>query len=290
LLFIALIAPQWAAEAYAGFPSLTFQSAHLAGNLPGAGRSGPLILAVRVLELLSGQAGLLSPLIAVFTTIYLIKGKGDAASVLKIAVLLPMTAALIAGFFTHPEQNWAALGHPMAGPMVMAALRNRYGQAERQRRRIAWTTAVYVSVVAVFALVHVHCVYPILPLPPDRDPTSRLHGWSALRVLEKHIEKTDAAVCDNYGLAAELAWQLRAGKYRDRPMTSLDRGDVPPSGDWLLLEQQNDYGHYNVPKACERVEPLSSICLLRPDGGEWDKVDVSIGYNCTATSADQSRR
>jgi 4-amino-4-deoxy-L-arabinose transferase-like glycosyltransferase len=278
LLGLALVLPYIVAEAVAGFPAVSFQLAHLRGELPGATDTGPLIAAARIGEVVGGQAGLLSPLIAIFLVIYLVSVHSEESPLLKTAVLLPMAATCMAALFCHPEQNWAALGHPMAGPMVVFALHHSF-QSRGLRLRV-WSSAVLASVIAVFVIVHAHTLHPILPLPPERDPTSRLHGWSDLKSLDDRLQSIDAVVCDNYALAAEFSWQLRERIPANVTVTSPDRSPLPSPGDWLLLSQEGDFGRETLAVTCSKTVLLTSIPLKRPDGAVWDMVRVSMGRDC----------
>lgn len=277
---LVLLLPYGAAEIRSGFASTSFQLSHLAGRLPGAEQDTPFIAAIRIIEVLSGQIGLLSPLVAGFLGVYLLRIRDDISLLLKAAVLLPIFAAIIAGFFTHPEQNWASLGHPLTGPMVVAGLHHLFPKAGKARQRALWSAGTALSVVAVFVIVHVHSLRPILPLPPPKDPTARLHGWSALKRLAAAVETADAVVCDNYGLAAELDWELRGRRNSTPVITSPDRNPLPAAGNWLLVSQENDFGGGTLPTACAEISPLMAIPLTLPNGREWDRVLVFYGTDC----------
>ena len=279
LLFVALVLPYLIGEARAGFPSVSFQAAHLAGKLPGSEDRGPFIVAIRLLEVLSGQLGLLSPLVAIFAVGYALRVRDRVSPVLSLALFLPMAAAAIAGLFTHPEQNWAALGHPFAGPMVVLFWTRRREMNPNPRAR-TWLVATAASVVLIFAAVHLHAKYSMLPLPPGKDPAARLHGFDALSVLEEPLRNVDAAVCDNYGLAAALYWQLRDRGAREKPVVSPDRSHWPAPGNWLLLIQENDFGNTALPGVCEETRSLPDISLRRSDGAIWDTVHVAVGRAC----------
>ena len=280
LLFVALVLPYLIGEARAGFPAVSFQTAHLAGRLPGSEDNRPFIVAIRLLEVLSGQLGLLTPLVAIFAVGYALRVRNRASTVLSLALFLPMVAAATAGLFTHPEQNWAALGHPFAGPMVVLFWMRRRESNPHARAR-TWLTVTAVSVVLIFALIHLHAKYSLLPLPPDKDPAARLHGFEALSVLEEPLRGADAAVCDNYGLAASLYWQLRDRGAREKAVVSPDRASWPAPGNWLLLVQENDFGNTSLPIVCEELRGLPDIALRRADSAIWDTIHVALGSRCS---------
>ena len=150
-------------------------------------------------------------------------------------------------------------------------------------RHTAWVAAAVLTCALIIALLHAHAYRPFLPLPLKRDPVSRLHGWERLRDLEAHVAKVDKVVCDNYGLAAEVAWQLRHLK-RDVSIIALNRDPKPNSGDWLLLEQQGEWGDASLSVTCKRVSKMPDVPLVNPAGKLYDIVKVSIGDNCHTAS------
>lgn len=280
-LFFILVLPYVVAEIRLGFPSVSFQSAHLTGRLPGDDLIAPLTGLMHVGEILSGQIGLITPLVAVFFAIYLLRVRTETSIVLKTAVLAPMLATVIAGFFTHPEQNWAAVGHPLVGPAAVSGLIHRYKPSTRPSRMRAWSLALFLSVFAVFIVIHLHALYSVLPLAPDKDPAARLHGWRALRPLSSMLNDADAAVCDNYGLAAELDWELRSSPNKNFVVTSPDRNSPPEPGNWLLLSRKNDSARAELLRMCRKTIPAAEIHLRRPDGLIWRKILVFKGFDCS---------
>jgi hypothetical protein len=119
-------------------------------------------------------------------------------------------------------------------------------------------------------------------LPAERDPVSRLHGWSDLSARAIALPRARSRriwVCDNYGLAAELAWSLRSRP--DAPaIFSADRGASPPPGDWLLLDELGDWGGAAVPSGCERHTSIATLRARHPDGEVVRRVEVGLGGGC----------
>lgn len=276
LLLGALVAlPFLAAEARAGFPSFSFQLAHLRGALAwGAGPGGAVAAAAGLGALVAGQAGLLTPLVAFFA----VKGCArsaehePAARILAASFLVPLVAAGIAACFTHAEQNWASLGHPAAALLAIRAVRN----GPRTR---AWIAALVGSAAAVTVAIHVHALSPFLPIPPDRDPAARLQGHEQLRVLAPRIAAADGVLSDNYGLAALVAWELRGVAAPDR-ILSADRGALPRPGRWLLLDEAGDFGRASLPDRCASLAIIPPLLVRRADGAIVRRIDVSLGAGC----------
>ncbi len=280
VLFGGLVLPHIVASAYKDFASFNFQALHLLGKLHGVSENSFLIVVSRLGEVIGGQLGLLTPPIFFFLVIYCCREQTGRSLILKTALLLPILSTSFAALFTHPEQNWACLGHPLAGPMSVSGFVH-FCSGKRSVYRIKAifaTTLVFAA--AVFLIVHMHSLYSFLPLVPDRDPTSRLHGWKALGVLNNEIDNVDAVVCDNYGLAAQFSWHLRSDLKRDFPVIGADRNSLPENGVWLLLSQQNDFGRAELKINCDSITQLTIIKLRRVDGQVWDRVSVAIGTNC----------
>jgi 4-amino-4-deoxy-L-arabinose transferase-like glycosyltransferase len=273
-----LAAPYAVAELAAGAPSLSLQLDHLGGALSPDG-GGALAILGRLGELLGGQLGLLTPPIAILLALSFgrpARGNGPLRA-LQVAALLPLAATALAALGTHPEQNWAALGHPFAAVAAVAAAEARF-----PRRRAAWLAAAGGTAIAAAIAVHVHALSPFLPLPPERDPVSRLHGWDGLRAVDPLVAGKATVVCDNYGLASELAWRYRHEPDAP-PIASLDRPSRLPAGRWLLLDERGDPGGRAIdPAPCAPKRRISRVDLARADGAVVRRVDL---YACESISA-----
>lgn len=284
LTALLVAAPHLVAVASSGFFAVSFQLDHLLGRLSGGGSLGALSFPERLGALLGGQLGLLTPIVAGWLVVGGIqkKRRGEGERVLAAALLLPMLTTGVVTLFTHPEQNWASLGHPVAPIMALLAVRRRYleGEPARERRGIAWMWGTLASCLIIFILIHVHVLSPFLPLSAKRDPTSRLHGWEALSRLAGSVAAADAVVCDNYGLASQVAWHHR---FAARPVTvaSPDRGPSPPAGRWLLLSQEGDWGAEALSAICAEEEVVGAFSLVNPGSGPYDRVTAKMGVHCT---------
>ncbi|MCP4674890.1 MAG: phospholipid carrier-dependent glycosyltransferase [Deltaproteobacteria bacterium] len=265
-LLIAL--PHFIAEARAGFPAVSFQIAHLLGALGHDGDIGPGLL--RIVELISGQIGLLTPIVAGWIVYAIFKSRNEPTLfVLAAGFLIPLAFSIMSALFTHPEQNWASLGHPAAAILVVWVL---------TKRRV-WLTAVFITTISVTCIIHAHAIRPFLPLPAKQDPISRLHGWSRLSTLTKHMDKIDAIVCDNYGLAAETSWHLRHISKRI-PIVGMNRPACAPQGNWLLLDEQAEWGDAKLEVNCAKTHLLGDLELKRKDETVLRTVKTSLGNDC----------
>ena len=77
---------------------------------------------------------------------------------------------------------------------------------------------------------------------------------------------------------------LHAHAYRPFLPLPLKRDSKPNSGDWLLLEQQGEWGDASLSVTCKRVSKMPDVPLVNPAGKLYDIVKVSIGDNCHTAS------
>ncbi len=146
-------------------PSLRFQIRHAYGS---AGGTWSVVAGVgAVLGAVGAQALLWSPAVLVSG----VRGmaalpRSDQALAGGLTALV-LASALVRGM--PPEPNWWA---PAALVMIAGLARVASGHSLRVRR------AVIAGVVLPTLLASAHVLRPFLPLPPEVDPTARLHGWS----------------------------------------------------------------------------------------------------------------
>lgn len=243
---------------------------HLLGRMPGDAAGSAMAIPQRMAELLSGQLGLLTPLLAWLAFRGLRDNRGHGIGrLLAASYLIPLGATMIAALLTHPEQNWASLGHPAL--VVAACVAAKDGFARPAIRRIWWANVGTLVVVAV--LIHTHALSPFLPLPPERDPVSRLHGWSPLRTEIELLPNATGVECDNYGLGAELIWQWRHKRPRI-PVSWSDRPSPPlPPGPTLRLDEVEDPGHSRLQSTLVRPD-RRLLMLRRRDGATVRSIEM----------------
>jgi 4-amino-4-deoxy-L-arabinose transferase-like glycosyltransferase len=287
-LALVIAAPYLNAEIAAGLPSISLQLAHLSGDLPASQEPAALAIPLRLAAVLGGQIGLLTPLVALFAIALLVRRRPLTSGwhVSALLWLLPLAATCLAALAVHPEQNWAALGHPLAAVMAVGVLAQTNRPDQRSRLR-PWLAILLLTAAAVTLALHVHALRPFLPLPADRDPVARLHGWAGLSAVREHASRADAILCDNYGLAAELAWQLRH-RSDVPPIAGADRAPVLPAGDWLLLDERGDWSAASLSPGCERIDPVAEVHLARADGDVVRTVIVARGVDCRAVDERES--
>jgi hypothetical protein len=177
LVPLALAAPLF-------LPSLRFQLAHAYGD--GAGAFRPLSSLSALAEAVLVQALLWSPWVLARGLRAVRSMPSADRAVLGLITVLVSMSALARG--APPEANWWA---PGAIIVVVAAACSPARLTKRAR------VALLATVLVPTAIAVLHTLRPFLPLPPQADPTARLHGWS------QGVEPVGAAGVGVYGPAAE---------------------------------------------------------------------------------------
>ncbi len=190
-------------------PVLVWNARHgWASFLKQGGRAGdwqPWRAARFMAELVVGQAGLATPVVAVLLVAGVlrvlrpgVRGRPGPA-LLGWVTLLPALVFVMHALGDRVQANWPAVLYP--GATLAACAAARY-----------WRAASAVGAVCASA-VYVQAAAPVLALPRAADFTLiRLAGWSDLagQVFAARLASGSQAVAaDEYGLASELAFRLR---------------------------------------------------------------------------------
>lgn len=278
-LALVLSLPHIAAEARLGFPAITFQMAHLAGT---GTENSPLLVLERLGGLLGGQLGLVTPLVLVWSVLWLASSPSPVRFILAWGWLVPLFATGVSSVFAHPEQNWASMGHPLLALMTIGGIVDK-GSRSNALPRVSrnWIVWVFATVIVFTSVVYLHGLRPFLPLPPKKDPVSRLHGWAPLATLAPMAANVDGILCDNYGLAAQTAWSLRR-LATSVAVASTDRSQVTPTGRLLLLEEQGEWGDAKLRVRCAQKDHLLDIHMRIQNRGVVRSISVSVGEGCKA--------
>lgn len=199
LLFGLLLAnPNLLWDASRGFPSLGFQLHHGLG--PNELWRGPL----RLLELIGGQIGLLTPLVALGAILFLARGhRGPPPSrMLWVLALVPLAVFAVASLLAPAEANWPAPSHPalLVGCLLWLGPVETWSRRRRNLVIGALLMSVALSLVAV-----VHLLAPLPGFPPAREPATRLRGWQDHPDWSA-LEQAQIIWTDDYELAAALTF------------------------------------------------------------------------------------
>lgn len=172
-------------------PSLFFQLRHAFAAQRPPESSWSALLGLRALaETIAVQVLLWTP----WTFIHGLRGfrslpASDRAACAVLSALL-MLSAMVRG--AAPEANWWA---PAALILVLSAAQQRATQHKIPSKQGQWAFVLGAALPTFIAVLHT--LRPCLPLPPNADPTARLHGWS------HGVETPSAAGVGAYGVAAE---------------------------------------------------------------------------------------
>lgn len=188
--------------------SFAFQLHHGLGHL----HTGSAL--TRELELIGGQLGLISPILAVMGGIIVVQSLRTSSNDRRFAIAAIATA--IAAFFFFSalrkpvEANWPA-------PFVLAVLPllATWDMSPNSRRWWRWGIGLSTTCTVVLTL---HATLGILPLPANHDPVAKAYGWEDAATRVAQIRETIAqdrscahvwVAANRYQDAAELAFHLR---------------------------------------------------------------------------------
>ena len=164
----------------------------------------------RELDLVGGQLGLVSPILFALVAASVWRTFRQRADDARFALAVVATGSWV--FFAYSairrpvEANWPAPSYVAAIPLMAVWL----PWSSPWLRRGMGLAAVMV------AIIYVHAVHPVLPLPARRDPVARSAGWDRVAAQVQRARDDVGGVAhvgaDRYQEVSELAYQLR-----DRP-------------------------------------------------------------------------
>ena len=163
----------------------------------------------RELELVGGQAALLTPILFVLVVAAIVRELRAPRDATRFT--LAAAAALPLAFFTYSalqkgvSANWPAIAW-LPGIVLLGVARP--GRRTAWERRGVWLSGV------LTALVLVHVVVPYLPLPPRRDQVSKAHGWDALALSVDSARRALESAAGGSGGRVAVA----ANRYQDASM------------------------------------------------------------------------
>jgi len=150
----------------------------------------------KLLEYLGGQAGIVTPLLFISFVIYSIKGVFQSTiNNNRIYLFLVCLSWPIFIFFWFSsalgkvaEANWPAPAY-IAGGILSLDVFNRFYKNNVLHKY--FVSAGIVLVVIINILIHIHLIFPFLPIPAKIDPTNQFHGWRELgTVINDYVKNT----------------------------------------------------------------------------------------------------
>jgi 4-amino-4-deoxy-L-arabinose transferase-like glycosyltransferase len=187
--------------------SFVFQVRHGLGTPKGSAFT-------REANLLGGQLGLISPIIAVMAGIAIVQALRRPADDRRFA--LAAIATVIIAFFAISalrkpvEANWPAPAFLAALPLL--ATWHIVGRARQ------WFTWGGVLAAGCTVVISVHAFNEILPIAPRRDPIAKAYGWDQVAAQVEQVRDTIVSntscrhawvAADRYQDASELAFHMR---------------------------------------------------------------------------------
>ncbi len=222
--------------------SFAFQLQH------GLGRAGGSAIK-RVLDLLGGQLGLVSPILFVLMAIAV--GRSVRSRSTPVAMLLGIVSIVIFCFFVYSatkrraEANWPALAYVSAVVLLAA-----HPWTTRGRRALA----VGMGLAALLSLAtYVNTFTPILPVPARRDPVARAAGWDD---LARTVNRAYAA---RLPLSSYRTW-VAADRYQEAAALAFHLPDRPETFALNLTTRPNQYDFW--PAFRDRAQPRDAMILV----------------------------
>lgn len=219
----------------------------------------------RELDLLGGQAGLVSPILFVLLAVACARALRAGAAA---AWLLAVVAVVSFGFFVvsalrRPvEANWPAPSYIAAIPLLAVVA---WGPAGRRWRVAGYWLAGFLSV-----FVYLHAITGrLLPVPARRDPIARAAGFGRLAQQAEAAQRTASAV------SGTASW-LGADRYQDASEIAFHAPDHPTVFSVNLSGRANQYDLWpGFPEMARRGDDLvlaldevdgvhSTVARLRP--------------------------
>jgi 4-amino-4-deoxy-L-arabinose transferase-like glycosyltransferase len=160
----------------------------------------------RELDLIGGQLGLVSPILFALAAAAVWRALRDRVDDARFALAVMATGSWV--FFAYSamrrsvEANWPAPSY-LAGIPLLAVWLPRTNR---------WLRAGVGLAAVLVAVIYVHALHPVLPLPARRDPVARSAGWNgvAAQVQRARVQVGGVARvgADRYQDVSELAYQL----------------------------------------------------------------------------------
>ena len=232
----------------------------------------------RELELLGGQAALVSPILFVF----LLRAVRDALRyseegvrlVLGVAAVVPIGVFMLSATRRSVEANWPAL----AWLPATALLASDPPWWPRRARR--WFTGGLWLAGTLSAIVSVHVLVPVLPIPAPRDQTAKAFGWEL--VARTVAGKRDAIRGRASSGSGEIF--IAAERYQDASELAFHLDDHPFVLSLNLTGRPNQYDLW--PTFRDRAEAGAVLLLVLDD--QPDEPRVIRRLSCCFARIDQS--
>ena len=160
----------------------------------------------RELDLIGGQLGLVSPILFALAAAAVWRALRDRVDDARFALAIMATGSWV--FFAYSamrrsvEANWPAPSYVAGIPLLAVWL----------PRTNRWLRSGIGLAAVMVAIIYVHALHPVLPLPARRDPVARSAGWDRVAAQVQQARTELGGVtrvgADRYQEVSELAYQL----------------------------------------------------------------------------------
>ena len=232
--------------------SFGFQLRH---GLAGRARGTPI---GRELEMIGGQAGLVSPILFVLlaSAVWraLRRPPSDEHFLLAVVATFGFSFFMASAVRKPVEANWPALAYVPAIPLLADAAFGARGWR--------WFRAGCVLAAALTLIIYAHAVASILPIPARKDPIARSAGWDALaRATEAARDSLSASVA-----ARGRSVYVGAERYQDASELAFHMGGKPRTFSLNLTGRPNQYDLW--PGFARRAAPGDALVLALDESEE----------------------
>jgi hypothetical protein len=293
---LAGLGPLWAVLLAVGLvlPNLIWNARHASGSLGFQFQHAFAEMAFSPLDWLqfvSGQLGVLSPLLAVGLAAFVGVGglrrvrnsRPDAFFLWCLSGPLVLFFLLLA-LLHKVEANWPAMAYLAALPGMGWCWTGGFWYL---RRPAIWAVAALTVAAGMTVIIHLQALCPFLPLAPQHDPTERLRGWSELaREVVADADALDLGLAaEGYATVSELRFYTKrsvAYQPTQARRSQYDLWDNPVSSRVLLLQPMTSQG---VPELCQQAKER---WLLIKDGARAGRVTDYRWWICEGLPAGPS--
>ena len=225
------------------------------GHGLGAPKGGALGAFNRELELVGGQLGLVSPVLFFFVVRAIRRAFTPTPDGVRAVLAVCATSCL--AFFIYSatrrsvEANWPALAW-LPAVILLAS------EPPMPRREHRWLDRGLVLGAVLSAVVYVHVLFPILPLPAPRDQVAKAFGWDAVAAA---IDRRSAWITSRASFGGTLF--VAAERYQDAAELALHVTGHPRVFSFNLTGRPNQYDLWRT--FPERGTPGATVLLVLDD-------------------------
>ena len=239
-------------NAHHDWMSFSFQ---LRRGLVGRARGNPLS---RELDVLGGQAGLVSPILFVLLAVTVWRSirrpLRDEQFLLGVVAAITFAFFMVSALRKPVEANWPALAYVPAIPLLATSALGERGER--------WFRGGWILAAALTLIVYLHAVGSILPIPARKDPIARSAGWGALARATDAARDSVAALIDSRGRTVHVG----ADRYQDASELAFHMRGRPTTFSLNLAGRPNQYDFW--PGFAQRAAPGDALVLVLEDTDE----------------------